>query len=122
MDAFSLPKKTEEEKAARQEAIAAATKYAIEVPLKVMQTAYNSLEVVQKMAEIGNPNSVSDAGVGALAIRSAVMGAHLNVKINCAGFKDTAYVEKMLSQATEIETKTRAKEAKILNIVNEKIA
>jgi glutamate formiminotransferase/formiminotetrahydrofolate cyclodeaminase len=121
MDAFSLPKKTEEEKTARQEAIAAATRYAIEVPLKVMQIAYNSLEVVQKMAEIGNPNSVSDAGVGALAIRSAVMGAHLNVKINCAGFKDTAFLEKTLSQAADIETKTRTKEAEILNIVNDKI-
>jgi glutamate formiminotransferase / formiminotetrahydrofolate cyclodeaminase len=121
MDAIGLPKKTDVDKEARKQAIADATKYAIEVPYKVMKVAYDSMEVIKAMAEIGNPNSVSDAGVGALAIRSAVMGAHLNVKINCADFDDKAFVDEMLTKASNIEAKTRLKETDILNIVNEKI-
>jgi glutamate formiminotransferase/formiminotetrahydrofolate cyclodeaminase len=85
MDAFGLPKGTDAEKAARKQAIQDATLYAIEIPYKVMEISYQSMEVMKAMAEIGNPNSVSDAGVGALAARSAVMGAYLNVKINAEG-------------------------------------
>jgi len=121
MDAIGLPKKTDTDKEIRKQAIADATKYAIEVPFKVMKIAYDSMEVIKTMAEIGNPNSVSDAGVGALAIRSAVMGAHLNVKINCADFDDKAFVDEMLAKASDIEAKTRLKETDILNIVNGKI-
>lgn len=121
MDAFGLPKKTDEEKAARKKAIDDATRYAIEVPFKVMKLCYESMEVMKAMAEIGNPNSVSDAGVGALAARSGVMGAFLNVKINTSGFSDEAFVEKVLKEGKEIEDKTLALEAEILKIVESKI-
>jgi glutamate formiminotransferase/formiminotetrahydrofolate cyclodeaminase len=85
MHAMGLPKGTEEEKAVRATAIRAATKYAIEIPFKVMQASYKSMEVIKKMVEIGNPNSVTDAGVGALCARTAVIGAFMNVRINAAG-------------------------------------
>ena len=84
MDAFGLPKTTDEEKAARASAIQDATKYATEVPFITMQKAFESFAVIRAMAENGNPNSVTDAGVGALCARSAVIGAFLNVKINAA--------------------------------------
>lgn len=88
MDAFGLPKKVDEEKAARHQAIQDATKFATKVPFKTMMLCYECMEVVKAMAEIGNPNSVTDAGVGALAARSGVIGAFLNVKINAAGLDD----------------------------------
>jgi len=121
MDAFGLPKKSEEEKAARLQAIQDASKYAIDIPFKVMQKSLESMEVIKAMAEIGNPNSVSDAGVGALCARTAVMGAYLNVKINATDIEDKAFVEEKLSQGAEIENKTIALETEILKIVNEKI-
>jgi len=121
MDAFGLPKGSDEEKAARNTAIQEASKYAIEVPFKVMELAYNSMDVIKAMAESGNPNSVSDAGVGALCARSAVMGAYLNVKINTAGLEDTDFVDKMISKGAELEENARKKETEILEIVNKKI-
>ncbi len=121
MDAFGLPKGSNEEKTARQEAIQEASKYAIEIPFKVMQKAYESMEIIKAMAEIGNPNSVSDAGVGALCARTAVMGAYLNVKINASGVDDNDFVNEKLSKGLEIEEKTKELEAEILKIVNEKI-
>ncbi|WP_430810269.1 MULTISPECIES: glutamate formimidoyltransferase [unclassified Carboxylicivirga] len=121
MDAFGLPKSNEEEKAARKKAIDEATKYAIQVPFRVMEVAYKGFEVIRAMAEIGNPNSVSDAGVGALCARSAVMGAYLNVKINAAGLDDKAYVEKVLADGKAIEDKAIQEEKDILEIVNGKI-
>ena len=121
MDAFSLPKKTEEEIAARKKAIDDATKYAIEVPFKVMKLCYESMEVMKAMAEIGNPNSVTDAGVGALAARSGVFGAFLNVKINAAGFSDKAFSQEILQEGKEIIAKTIALENEILQIVESKI-
>jgi glutamate formiminotransferase/formiminotetrahydrofolate cyclodeaminase len=121
MDAFGLPKSNDEEKKARTKAIQDATKYAIEVPFKVMETAYNSLEVIKAMAEIGNPNSVSDAGVGALCVRSAVMGAFMNVRINAAGYEDKNYVAEIVTKGKAIEDKTIAMEKEILDLVNEKI-
>jgi glutamate formiminotransferase/formiminotetrahydrofolate cyclodeaminase len=121
MNAFGLPKGNEAEKKARTKAIQDATKYAIEIPFKVMQTAYASMEVIKAMAEIGNPNSVSDAGVGALCVRSAVMGAFMNVRINAAGFDDKQYVAEIVTEGKSIEDKTIALEAVILNLVNEKI-
>lgn len=121
MDAFGLPKGNEEEKKARTKAIQDATKYAIEVPFKVMETAYASLEVIKAMAEIGNPNSVSDAGVGALCVRSAVMGAFMNVRINAAGYDDKDYVADIVAKGKAIEEKTMAMEKEILEVVNKKI-
>jgi len=122
MSAFGLPKGTDEEKAARMQAIQEATKHAIEIPFKVMQTAFASMEVIKAMATIGNPNSVSDAGVGALCARSAVMGAFMNVRINAAGYDDKDYVNDVISKGREIENKTMELEAEILGVVNGKIA
>lgn len=121
MSAFSLPKGTDEEKAARKQAIQDATKFAIEVPFKVMQLSYDSLTIIKAMAEIGNPNSVSDAGVGALCARSAVMGAFMNVRINASGYEDKTFVNDIISKGKEIENNTVTLETEILKIVNEKI-
>jgi glutamate formiminotransferase / formiminotetrahydrofolate cyclodeaminase len=121
MAAFGLPKSTDEEKTARTRAIQDATKVAIEVPLSVMQSAYNSMEVIKAMASIGNPNSVSDAGVGALCARSAVIGAFMNVRINAAGYDDKAYVADIIAKGKEIENKAIESEKEILTVVNEKI-
>lgn len=121
MDAFALPKGTEEEKEARHQAVQEATRYAIEIPFRVMKKSFESLEIIKAMAETGNPNSVSDAGVGALAARSAVMGAFLNVKINASGLEDKAYMNDILLQGKEIEQKAMEQEAAILALVNEKI-
>lgn len=122
MDAFSLPKKTEEETKARKQAIQDATKHAILVPFKVMETAMNAMEVVKAMAESGNPNSVSDAGVGALALRSCLLGASLNVKINTSGLDDKDFVKEILEKTKKLETAARKEEAEILEIVNSKIS
>ncbi len=121
MTAFSLPKGTDDEKSARKQAIQEATKFAIEVPFKVMQLSFDSLEVIKAMAEIGNPNSVSDAGVGALCARSAVMGAFMNVRINAGGYDDKLFVNDIIAKGQEIERKTIALETEILKTVNEKI-
>jgi len=121
MDSFKLPKSTEAEKKMRTEAIQAATKYAIEIPFQVMEASYASMDLIKAMAENGNPNSVSDAGVGALCARSAVMGAFLNVKINAAGLKDPGFVKEKLEKGAELERKTMALEKEILEIVNGKI-
>ncbi|MGZ3884853.1 MAG: glutamate formimidoyltransferase [Bacteroidia bacterium] len=121
MTAFALPKGNEEEKAARQKAIQDATKFAIEVPFKVMTAAYKSMEVIKAMAEVGNPNSVSDAGVGALCARSAVLGAFMNVRINAAGYDDKAFVSDIIAKGKKIENDTIALEKEIIGIVNKKI-
>jgi glutamate formiminotransferase/formiminotetrahydrofolate cyclodeaminase len=121
MTAFGLPKGSEQEIAERKQAIHDATKNAIEVPLKVMQLAFDSMEVMQAMAEFGNPNSVSDAGVGALCARTAVEGAYLNVKINTAGFADAEFLEKALAKAEELLKSAKEKEAAILKVVHQKI-
>jgi glutamate formiminotransferase/formiminotetrahydrofolate cyclodeaminase len=121
MDAFGFPKKTEEEKAARTKAIQDATKYATEIPFKVMNLCYEGMFVAKAMAEIGNPNSVSDAGVGALAARAGVMGAYLNVKINAAGLSDKDFASKIVAEGKSIEDKAIQLENEILAIVNSKI-
>ena len=121
MDVFGMPKSTEEEKAARAEAMEVATLYATQVPLRTMKAAYKAFDVVRAMAEEGNPNSVSDAGVGALAARSAVMGACLNVKINAAGLKDRAVAEALVNEAMEIQAAAQKAEAEILAVVESKI-
>ncbi len=121
MEAFGLPKSTNEEKTARTNAIQEATKFAIEIPYKVMQASYNSMEVIKAMADIGNPNSVSDAGVGALCARSAVIGAFMNVRINTSGYDDKQYVNEILQKGKEIENKAIALEEEILKIVDGKL-
>lgn len=121
MAVFAMPKSTPEEKAARAEALEAATLYATEVPLRTMRTAFGVFPLVKAMAETGNPNSVSDAGVGALALRSAVMGACLNVKINAAGLKDRAAADSLVADAERIAADTEMLEKEILAIVEEKI-
>ncbi len=121
MDAFGLANGSPEEKSARKAAIQSATLHAIETPFRVMQLAYDSMSVIQNMAINGNPNSVSDAGVGALCARTAVMGAWLNVKINCSGYDDKTYVEQVLKSCDELVVKTTAKEAEILSVVHKVI-
>jgi glutamate formiminotransferase/formiminotetrahydrofolate cyclodeaminase len=121
MDAFGLPKGNDTEKAARTEAIQNATRYAIEVPLRTMKRAFESFAVIRAMAETGNPNSVSDVGVGALCARSAVIGAYLNVKINASGLEDKKYVEKIMKEAEEIVTRSKSAEEEILQVVYQKI-
>ena len=121
MAAFGLPKSTYEEKAARTKAIQEATKLAIEIPFKVMQASYESMEVIKAMAEVGNPNSVSDAGVGALCARSAVIGAYLNVKINSSGLQDLVYKEKVLKEAENIKKSAIKAEEEILLTVEQKM-
>lgn len=122
MEAFAMPKGTEEEKRVRHSAIQEATKMAIEIPFQVMQAAYESMEVIKKMVETGNPNSITDAAVGALCARSAVIGAFMNVRINAGGLDDKNFVKEMLVNGKEIESKAIALEAEILKYVNEKIS
>lgn len=121
MDAFGLPKKTEAEKQARKQAIEDASKYAIEIPYRVMQASLTSMDVIEAMAKKGNPNSVSDAGVGALCARMAVMGAYLNVKINASGIEDKAFVDDMIAKGEALEQQAIAREKEILKIVNDVI-
>jgi len=121
MDAFGLPKGNDEEKTQRQEAIQQATKYATEVPFKVLEIAFNSMEVMMAMAEIGNPNSVTDAGVGALCARTAVRGALLNVKINAAGLDDKSFANEIVAKGDEIAEKAKALEDEIMAVVEGKI-
>ena len=119
MAVFAMPKKTDEEKAARSAALQEATLYATEVPLRTMRAAYETFDVLEAMAKNGNPASVSDAGVGALAARSAVLGAQLNVGINAAGLKDRAKADILLAEAAQIAEKACLREADILRTVNE---
>ena len=121
MAVFAMPKSTDEEKAARSAALQQATLYATQVPLRTMKAAFGVFELVKAMAEQGNPNSVSDAGVGALAARSAVLGARLNVRINAAGLKDRAVADALTAEADEIASRAQALEQEILKIVEEKI-
>jgi glutamate formiminotransferase/formiminotetrahydrofolate cyclodeaminase len=121
MDAFGLPKGSDDEKSARDQAIQDATKYATEVPFKVLETAYNSMEVMMAMADIGNPNSVTDAGVGALCARTAVRGALLNVKINAAGLKDETFAKQIMTKGEDIAEKAKDLEDRIIALVEAKI-
>ena len=121
MQAFGLPKGTAEEKAARTQAIQDATKYAIEIPFKVMETAYESMAAKKAMVIEGNSNSVTDAGVGALCARAAVIGAFMNVRINATGYNDKIFVTGIIAKGKAIEDKTIALETEILALVNEKI-
>ena len=122
MAAFGLPNSTPEEKTARKAAIQMATKGAIEVPLRVMRLSLQSFELLQQMAEFGNPNSISDAGVGALCARAAVRGAALNVKINASGLDDRAYAEAVTTESDAAAARADALEANILGIVQKGMA
>jgi glutamate formiminotransferase/formiminotetrahydrofolate cyclodeaminase len=121
MQAFALPKGTDDEKTARTNAIQEATRYAIEVPFNVMKLAYQSMEVIKAMAETGNPNSVSDAGVAALCARAAVLGAFMNVQINAFGYNDKTYTTKILAEGQALRQMAMDREAEILEIVDSKI-
>ncbi|MBK9321261.1 MAG: glutamate formimidoyltransferase [Bacteroidetes bacterium] len=122
MEAFKLPKATDEEKAARKAAIQSATRKAIEIPFQVMETAFNSMSVMKAMVEKGNPNSITDAGVGALCARTAVIGAHMNVRINAGGFTDKIFLEEILGKAAKIEADAMKMEKEIIDYINKVIA
>ncbi len=121
MDAFGLPKNSEEEKAARKEAIESATVEAIRVPFSVMETAFQGFGLAEAMATEGNPNSVSDAGVGALALHACIEGAWLNVKINAAGMESNPEVSRFLSAGSELKEKAGPARDNILQLVNSRI-
>ncbi len=121
MEAIRMPKSSDEEKALRRKAMEDATKYAIMVPFDVMSTSFEVLELLDYMAKEGNPNSVSDAGVGVLAVKTAVEGAYMNVKINCKDMGDKVFVEDITKKADEILNNCKAKSDEILKVVYGKI-
>ncbi len=122
MNTFSLPKGTDDEKKIRTQAIQQATIYATEVPLRTMNVALRSFEIIEAMAKRGNPNSISDAGVGALCARSAIWGAYLNVCINAAGIKDEKLKNKYLNEASEIKKSAIEIEMNIVQFVEKQIS
>lgn len=121
MDAMRMPKSSEEEKAARKKAMHNATVGAIEIPLSVMRVCLESMPLIMEMAKKGNPNSVSDAGVGALCARTAVEGAALNVRINCHGFDDKEFVAKAIQEAEMMLSECKRLEKETLEIVEKLI-
>ncbi len=121
MDAFGLPKNTDEEKTIRAKAIQDATLFATEVPYITMQKAFEGFEICKAMVEIGNPNSITDAGVGVLSIRSAIYGAYLNVKINASGLKDKTIGQQFITDAFNLLQTAIQQEAEILAIVDSKM-
>ena len=121
MAAFGMPKKTDEEKALRSEAIQQATLFATEVPLETMKASSRVFELCRQMVAEGNPNSVSDAGVGALAARAAVLGAGMNVKINAASLKDRTKADALIAEADKLIEKANAEEKEITAAVDKVI-
>ncbi len=121
MNTFALPKKSEDEKKIRDAAIHEATKAVILVPLKVMETALSGFGLIREMVEEGNPNSLTDAGVGALALRACIKGAYLNVKINASTLDDKDFVREILIQGCDIDSKAKMEEDAIMKMVDEKI-
>jgi glutamate formiminotransferase/formiminotetrahydrofolate cyclodeaminase len=122
MEAFALPKSTDEEKKLRNDAIQTATKYAIEVPFKVMELSYESILIAKEMVLIGNPNSITDAGVGALCARTAVIGAFMNVRINASGLNDKTFVSEIVAKGKVIEENTQQIEKDVIEIINKHIS
>lgn len=122
IEAYGFPKTSDDEKKARNEAIQSATMNAIMVPFRVMETAFKGFEVIHKMIEIGNPNSVTDAAVGALALRTCIKGAFLNVRINAGGLDDKSYAKEIIEKGYDIENKASKEEEAILRLVEEKLA
>lgn len=121
MQSFGLPKGTEAEKKARTAAIQDATRYATEIPFRVMELSYATFGIIRAMAETGNPNSVTDAGVGAACARTAVLGAYMNVRINASGISDKPFAEGIVSKAKALLEKAVKEEQEILSIVESKI-
>lgn len=122
MEALGMPKGTDQEKAARAAALEAATLYATQVPLKTMKAASEVFPLVRAMALEGNPNSISDAGVGALAARAAVLGAWLNVKINAASLNDRSAAQALVSEADALAAKAQEEEKEIMETINAKLS
>ena len=121
IDGFRLPKTNIEEIEIRNKAIENATKYATEIPYKVMETAYNSIEVMLAMMQHGIQNSLSDGGVGVLCAKTAVTGAYFNVKINAKDIKDREFAKEILTKAANIYQKTCHLELEMMAIINEKL-
>ncbi len=121
MEAYALPKKTDEEKKIRQSAVEEAKRNAILIPLRVMEVASSGFGLIREMVEEGNPNSVTDAGVGALALRSCIKGAFLNVRINLSGLGDREFVKEIIVKGCDIDAKSTMEEEAILRMVEEKI-
>ncbi len=121
METFAFPKKSDEEKKLRNAAIQEATKGVILVPLKMMETACSCFGLIREMVEEGNPNSVTDAGVGALALRACIKGAYLNVKINASNLEDKEFVKEVLIKGCDIDLKAKMEEEAIMKMVDEKI-
>ena len=121
MEAFKLPKENTGEIAARKKAVQLATLNAIDIPFRVMQLSYDSMEVIEAMAENGNPNSVTDAGVGALCAATAVSGAYLNVLVNAVGITDKAAISDIMFRAAAIELQSKGRCGKIQAIVRKKL-
>ncbi|PCJ80494.1 MAG: glutamate formimidoyltransferase [Bacteroidetes bacterium] len=119
MDAYGLPKSTDDQKRARNIAIQNATKHAIEIPMQVAEIAHDAFEVAEAMAQFGNPNSITDAGVGAMCLRTAVLGAILNARVNTADLVDEAFVSSTLSRCAELVSSVKSKEATVLARVDE---
>jgi glutamate formiminotransferase/formiminotetrahydrofolate cyclodeaminase len=121
IDGFRMPKGTDEEKALRAEAIEVATKYATEIPFKVMETAYNSMEVAQAMLTDGMESSLSDSAVGILCAKTAVTGAYFNVKINAKDIKDRVFAEDLLKRGEDIYQKTVTIEKETIALIDSKM-
>lgn len=121
IDGFRMPKNTDKEKVIRATAIEEATKYATQIPFKVMETAYNSMEVAQAMLKDGLPSSISDAAVGILCAKAAVIGAYFNVKINAKNIKDRSFAEDVIKRGEEIYQKTIKIEQETIDLINSKM-
>lgn len=121
VDAFRMPKSTDEDKKRKAEALEKATQYATEIPFQVMETSFNSMEVMEEMAAKGLQNSLSDAGVGMLCAKTAVIGAYFNVKINAKGLKDRKFADTILAKAEAVYVKTLEKEAKLTEEILKKL-
>ena len=121
MAAIQMPKGTDHEKALRDKAMEEATLYATLVPLRTMRAANECFDICEAMAETGNPASISDAGVGVLAARAAVLGAGLNVRINAAGLKDREKAKELVERAGAIEKEAKEREAALIEMITAKI-
>jgi glutamate formiminotransferase/formiminotetrahydrofolate cyclodeaminase len=121
LNAYNLPNKTEEETIIRKSAVQEATRDAMLVPFKVMETAFSGFGLIREMVSKGNPNSVTDAAVGALAIRSCIRGAFLNIKVNASGLEDKEFVKELIKKGQAIETEAIIEEEAILKKAEEKI-
>ena len=121
MQAFGMPKETDEDKAKRKAAIQAANTFAAEVPLRVMQTAFSAFPLIKEMVEKGNQNSISDGAVGTLCTRTAIEGAYMNIRVNVSGLSDAKVKENLLQKANDILAKAKAHEKEIIDFVLTKL-